>query len=150
MSAACSAQLFGFGILNVRIRSGRRLRSSAFKSPNVGTLGLECVRRGTRFLPECPRDFQSRCSCSHSIILASVLRACRNSSDVRRRSAILSRVKRPCLTAFLFPSGAPDPGAPPCMRQRRLPLTAGDLQEPPERVRAPQRILDSIRRTLRL
>ena len=59
MSAACSARLFGFGILNVRIRSGRKLRSSAFKSPNVGTLGLECVRRGTRFLPECPRDFQS-------------------------------------------------------------------------------------------
>ena len=39
-----------------------------------------------------------------------------------------SRVRRPCLTAFLFPLGAPDPGAPPCIRHRFLPCTAGDLQ----------------------
>jgi hypothetical protein len=52
--------------------------------------------------------------------------------------------------AFLFPAGAPDPGAPPCMRQRFFPPTAGDLQDPPERVRAPQRILKSMDTTLRL
>ena len=36
-----------------------------------------------------------------------------------------------------MPRGAPDPGAPPCIRQRRLPLTAGDLHGLPERVLAP-------------
>jgi hypothetical protein len=66
-----------------------------------------------------------------------------------RRSAIASRVKSPCLSAFLLPRGAPDPGAPPCMRQRRLPLTAGDRQGLPERVLAPQRRLDSIGPVLR-
>jgi hypothetical protein len=51
-------------------------------------------------------------------ISASVLRDCRKSSRIRRRSAFFSRVKRPCLSAFLFPGGAPDPGAPPCIRHR--------------------------------
>lgn len=51
--------------------------------------------------------------------------------------------------AFLLPRGAPDPGAPPCIRQRRLPLTAGDLHGLPERVLAPQRGLDSIALVLR-
>lgn len=60
------------------------------------------------------------------------------------------RVKSPCLSAFLLPNGAPDPGAPPCMRQRFLPLTAGDLQGPPARVLAPQRKLESIGPVLRL
>ena len=59
MSAACSFGLLGPGTVKVRIRSGRKLRSSALKSANVGTLGLECTRRGMRFLPECPRDLQS-------------------------------------------------------------------------------------------
>jgi len=36
------------------------------------------------------------------------------------------------------------------MRQRRLPFTAGDRQDPPERVRAPQRVLESIGTTLRV
>jgi len=48
------------------------------------------------------------------------------------------------LSAFLLPHGAPDPGAPPCIRQRRLPLTAGDRQGRPERVFAPQRKLARI------
>jgi hypothetical protein len=48
------------------------------------------------------------------------------------------------LTALLLPSGAPDPGAPPCMRQRFLPPTAGDLQGRPMRVVAPQRRLACI------
>jgi hypothetical protein len=66
------------------------------------------------------------------------------------RSAIASRVKRPCLSAFLLPLGAPDPRAPPCMRQRLLPQTDGDLQELPERVLAPQRLLLSMGPMLRL
>ena len=33
----------------------------------------------------------------------------------------------PMLSAFLS-RGAPDPGAPPCIRQRFLPATAGDLR----------------------
>jgi len=40
--------------------------------------------------------------------------------------------------------GAPDPCAPPCMRQRLLPCTAGERQAPPERVLAPHRGLASI------
>ena len=36
------------------------------------------------------------------------------------------------------------------MRQRFFPTTAGDLHDPPERVRAPQRVLESIGTTLRL
>ena len=87
---------------------------------------------------------------TRQFISATNLRDCRNSSEVRRRSAFLSRVNRPCLSAFLFPSGAPDPGAPPCIRQRRFPLTAGDRQNPPRRFRAPQRGLESIGSVLRL
>ena len=61
-----------------------------------------------------------------------------------------SRVNSPCLRAFLLPLGAPDPGAPPCMRHRFLPWTAGDLHGLPERVLAPQRVLESIGPVLRL
>jgi len=50
----------------------------------------------------------------------------------------------PCFRAFRFDLGAPDPSAPPCMRQRFLPRTAGERHERPERVLAPQRGLDSI------
>jgi hypothetical protein len=46
--------------------------------------------------------------------------------------------------AFRFALGAPDPGALPCMRQRFLPLTAGERHGPPERVFALQRGLASI------
>jgi len=53
------------------------------------------------------------------------------------------------LMAFLLPHGAPDPGAPPCIRQRLFPLTAGDLQGVPERVLAPQRRHVSIGPVLR-
>ena len=44
----------------------------------------------------------------------------------RRRSSMASCVYMPCLSAFLLPRGAPDPGAPPCIRQRLLPLTAAE------------------------
>jgi hypothetical protein len=49
----------------------------------------------------------------------------------------------------VLPRGAPDPRAPPCIRQRFLPLTAGDLQFVPNRVLAPQRGLRSIGPVLR-
>src|SRR5215467_11554957 len=82
-------------------------------------------------------------------IFRSSLRDCRTKSRSCRRSAMASRVKNPCLSAFLLPRGAPDPGAPPCMRQRFLPATAGDLQGLPERDFAPQRRLSSIGPVLR-
>ena len=40
--------------------------------------------------------------------------------------------------------GAPEPGAPPCMRHTFFPLTAGARHGSPDRVRAPQRGLASI------
>jgi hypothetical protein len=55
------------------------------------------------------------------------MRDCRTRARKRRRSSTASRVYRPCFSAFLLPRGAPDPGAPPCIRQRFFPLTAGDL-----------------------
>jgi len=66
-----------------------------------------------------------------------------------KRSAIASLVNRPCLRAFWFALGAPDPCAPPCMRQRFLPCTAGERHAPAQRVLAPQRGLASIGPVLR-
>jgi hypothetical protein len=54
------------------------------------------------------------------------------------------------LKRVLVASRAPEPNAPPCMRQRLLPWTEGDLQGLPERVLAPQRGLESIGPVLRL
>src|SRR3954454_15183171 len=45
----------------------------------------------------------------------------------------------PCFSALRLPRGAPLPGAPPCILQRRFPRTAGDRHSVPLRVRAPQR-----------
>jgi hypothetical protein len=50
----------------------------------------------------------------------------------------------------LLRRGAPDPGEPPCMRQRLLPWTDGDLQGRPDLVLAPHRTLASIGPVLRL
>ena len=61
-----------------------------------------------------------------------------------RRSAKASLVYWPHFSALLLPVGAPDPGAPPCMRQRFLPLTAGAWQGVLRRVLAPQRGLSCI------
>jgi len=61
-----------------------------------------------------------------------------------RRWSIALFVNRPCFRAFWLPFGAPLPAAPPCIRQRLLPTTAGDKQDVPIRVRAPQRRLASI------
>ncbi len=80
----------------------------------------------------------------------SSLRASRKSSRIAARFCKASFVKAPCLRALLLPSGAPDPLAPPCIRQRLPPLTAGERQEVPFRVFAPQRRLESIGSVLRL
>src|ERR1051325_327649 len=61
-----------------------------------------------------------------------------------RRSRMAFLVKWPCFWAFLLPSGAPEPGAPPCMRQRFFPCTAGDRHGRPERVLAPHLRLASM------
>jgi hypothetical protein len=58
-------------------------------------------------------------------------------------------VNKPCWRAFWFALGAPDFGAPPCMRQRFLPRTAGERHAPPERIFAPQRGLATIGPVLR-
>jgi hypothetical protein len=55
----------------------------------------------------------------------------------------------PSFSALLLPGGAPEPGAPPCIRQRLFPRTPGDRQALPERVLAPQRELDNIGPVLR-
>lgn len=57
--------------------------------------------------------------------LRASLRARRMKSLRALRSWRASRVWSPCFRAFRLPLGAPDPGAPPCMRQRALPVTAG-------------------------
>lgn len=63
--------------------------------------------------------------------------------------ASLSDVYSPLLKALLFFIGAPEPLAPPCMRQRLRPDTAGDWQSVPARVRAPHLGLSIMGRTLR-
>jgi hypothetical protein len=67
----------------------------------------------------------------------------------RRRMASRSAVYRPAFRALPFPFGAPDPFAPPCMRQRWRPDTAGDRHAPPARVRAPHLGLAIMGPTLR-
>ena len=67
----------------------------------------------------------------------------------RARRSIAFAVKTPCLTAFLFPKGAPDPLAPPCIRQRKRPETAGARQGVPRRVFALHRGLRSMGPKLR-
>lgn len=66
-----------------------------------------------------------------------------------RRMASRSAVYRPVFRALLFFFGAPDPCAPPCMRQRRRPDTAGERHAPPARVRAPHLGLTIMGPTLR-
>jgi hypothetical protein len=81
---------------------------------------------------------------ANHFISSKTFRASPNNASIRLRSAIASLVNRPCLRAFWFDIGAPDPCAPPCMRQRFLPCTAGERHAPAERVLAPQRGLASI------
>ena len=83
------------------------------------------------------------------LICSIKLRDWRNRSRSCRRFSRASRVYRPCLRALLLTSGAPDPGAPPCIRQRFLPATAGDRHGLPERVLAPHRALANFGAVLR-
>lgn len=83
---------------------------------------------------------------ANHLIVCSNFRASPNKSLIRWRSAMASWVNRPCRRALWFPFCAPEPCAPPCMRQRDLPRTAAERHDPPERVLAPQRGLVSIGR----
>ena len=62
MSAACSVVWFGSMPITVRLRTSRRTLSSlACNSANVGvtaSLLRRLIRRGMRFFPKAPRDFQ--------------------------------------------------------------------------------------------
>src|ERR1700720_1861264 len=67
-------------------------------------------------------------------MLAAKRRALRSSLRTYRRSAIAFAVYLPCFKAFRLPRGAPLPGAPPCIRQRFLPVTGGKRHGCPLRV----------------
>jgi len=60
-----------------------------------------------------------------------------------RRRTRAAAAQHPSFQAFRLPCGAPDlcnfPPPQPCMRQWDRPWTAGDRQDVPARVRAPQR-----------
>jgi len=77
-------------------------------------------------------------SCSPE--LARTMAGCRIGDDAPFAETACAR--------FGLPLG-PDPGVPPCMRQRFLPCTTGERQAPLERVLAPQRGLASIGPVLR-
>jgi hypothetical protein len=93
------------------------------------------------FLPRRLLILQNRIN--HFIVF-SIFRASPSNARICLRSAIASLVNRPCRRAFWFPFRAPDPGVPPCMRQRLLPCTAGERHGPPQRILAPQRGLACI------
>ena len=127
-----------------------------FRAPNFGD-PAPAASPILRVIVAHRRDARAgRCGCwttrSWSItyfILCSSSRDCLKTLRSSFNSARASRVYWPCFSAFLLPGGAPEPGAPPCIRQRLFPRTAGDLQGLPERVLAPQRGLDNIGPVLR-
>jgi hypothetical protein len=82
------------------------------------------------------RSFECR---GDHLIRCNRMRDSRRNFWTIRRSSMALRVSCPCFSAFWLPSGAPDPGAPPCIRQRFFPLTAGHMQGLPERVLSPMR-----------
>jgi hypothetical protein len=94
-------------------------------------------------------DHRARLCETDHFIVSSNFRASPNKALIGLRSAIACPVNRPCWRAFWFPLRALDPGAPPCMRQRLLPRTAGERHDPPERIFAPQRGLASMGPVLR-
>ena len=127
-----------------------------FRAPNFGD-PAPAASPILRVIVAHRRDARAgRCGCwstrSWSItyfILCSSSRDCLKTLRSSFNSARASRVYWPCFSAFLLPGGAPEPAAPPCIRQRLFPRTAGDLQGLPERVLAPQRGLDNIGPVLR-
>lgn len=94
--------------------------------------------------PNLDRRNRWRVCKSDHINSSSSSRASRSKAWISRRSAIASRVNRPCLRAFRLARGAPEPAAPPCMRQRFRPRMTGARQGLPLRVLAPQRGLACI------
>ena len=127
-----------------------------FRAPNFGDpaqrhrrfCASSSLTEGTRALDVAAVGVQGRGSTT-SFILCSSSHDCLKTLRSNFNSAKASRVYWPCFSAFLLPGGAPEPGAPPCIRQRLFPRTAGDLQGLPERVLAPQRGLDNIGPVLR-
>jgi hypothetical protein len=111
-------------------------------------LGWKCWGSRKLTLDRSGRQFNN-CSYQTYFINLAVLRDFRIIALTALRSTIASAVNRPCFKAFELPFGAPEPAAPPCMRHRILPETAGAWQGAPERVRAPQRGLVSIGPVLR-
>jgi len=128
---------------NVRRSSDQCLQAISRPPSPRERRGFEPLQRETKSLGHRRKIYQR-----HGIFRRN-FREPRNNARKCFRSSIASFVKKPCLSAFLFSLGAPDPGAPPCIRQRFLPCTAGDLQEPPFRVLAPQRWLANIGTVLR-
>jgi hypothetical protein len=124
-------------MIRVHIRPSRAITAAFAFAIQSSSLTLLSVSRPVTAVAA------RRCILAYSIF-RSRLRDCLIKSPSCRRSAVASRVKNPCLKAFLLPRGAPDPAAPPCMQQRLLPPTAVDRQGLPERVLAPQRWLDSM------
>ena len=57
--------------------------------------------------------------------------ACCSCLRAAARRSKAARVNVPCFRALLLPLGSPEPRAPPCMRQTRLPFTAGARQGSP-------------------
>ena len=70
-------------------------------------------------------------------------------AESSRRHSRISLVCKPVVSAFWLPFGAPEPGAPPCMRHRFFPATAGERQGVPARDFAPHRMLSRIAVVLR-
>ena len=97
-------------------QSGRTIVLRALKQSNPLHRVIVAHRRDAR---------AGRCGCwstrSWSItyfILCSSSRDCLKTLRSSFNSARASRVYWPCFSAFLLPGGAPEPGAPPCIRQR--------------------------------
>jgi hypothetical protein len=137
-----------FGVRRCRFHSRERRRPRrpvAKAATEKGLVGLAVLARKGKLRNEAnlPTRFCWRTATDHVIDRISA-RDCRSKSCSWRRCSMASRVNCPCFSAFLLPRGAPEPSAPPCIRQCLFPLTAGDMQGLPERVFAPQRRLESI------
>lgn len=87
------------------------------------TAGTACAPRANR---HCARVYPPRhVTPIDSAPAARLWRNSASSARMPRRSACASPLRSPCFQALRFPTGAPLPAAPPCMRQRRRPRTRG-------------------------
>jgi hypothetical protein len=135
--------------VNSRASASTVSRSQATSS---SVSSASCLLNGPSITFGVPRSERRppvlECMVDHSMPRISFRDCCSNAWTCFR-SSIACLANTPCFRAFWFCFGAPEPGAPPCIRQRFLPDTAGDRQGPPERVLAPQRGLASIGPVLR-